>query len=65
LERGGFHAIKALLAEDAMLIGDGGGKVPSFAKPKEAGRRIAQLFDASSLCYGSELGVKLVLLNGQ
>ena len=31
----------------------------------EGGRRIAQLFYASSLRYGSELGVKLVLLNGQ
>ena len=65
VERGDFPAINALLAEDAMLIGDGGGKVPSFPKPMVGGKRIAQLFYASSLRYGSELGVKLVVLNGQ
>jgi RNA polymerase sigma-70 factor (TIGR02957 family) len=65
LERGDFPAINALLAEDAMLIGDGGGKVPSFPKPMTGGQRIAQLFYASSLRYGSELSVKLVVLNDQ
>lgn len=65
LERGDFPAINALLAEDAMLIGDGGGKVPSFPKPMVGGRRIAQLFYASARRYGSELGIKLAELNGQ
>jgi RNA polymerase sigma-70 factor (ECF subfamily) len=65
LQRGDFHAINALLAEDATLIGDGGGKVPSFLKPMAGGRRIAQLFYASSQRYGDELSVKLVVLNGQ
>ncbi|TKC86876.1 RNA polymerase sigma-70 factor [Trinickia terrae] len=65
LERGDFHAIDALLAEDATLIGDGGGKVQSFPKPMLGGRRIAQLFYASCLRYRSELSVKLVVLNGQ
>jgi len=65
LERGEFPAINALLAEDATLFGDGGGKVQSFPKPLAGGRRIAQLFYASSRRYGSELSVKLVVLNGQ
>ena len=65
LEHGDFPAINALLAEDAMLIGDGGGKVQSFPKPMAGGRRIAQLFYASSLRYGSELSIKFVVLNGQ
>ncbi|MFM0666518.1 RNA polymerase sigma-70 factor [Paraburkholderia sediminicola] len=65
LQRGDFHAINALLADDAMLIGDGGGKVPSFPKPMAGGRRVAQLFYASSRRYGGELSVKLVVLNGQ
>jgi hypothetical protein len=47
-----------------MLIRDGGGKVPNSAKPMEGGRRIAELFYASSLRHGSGLGVKLMLLNG-
>ncbi|CAE6686101.1 ECF RNA polymerase sigma factor SigJ [Paraburkholderia nemoris] len=65
LERGDFTAINTLLAEDAMLIGDGGGKVPSFPKPMVGGRRIAQLFYAACRRYGSELSIKLVMLNGQ
>ena len=65
LQIGDFHAIDALLAEDAILIGDGGGKVPSFPKPLGGGRRIAQLFYASFLRFGGELQVRLVLLNGQ
>jgi len=65
VERGDFAAINALLAEDAILIGDGGGKVPSFPQPMTGGRRIAQLFFAPSLRYGSKLRVKLVLLNNQ
>jgi RNA polymerase sigma-70 factor (ECF subfamily) len=65
LERGDFPSINSLLAEDAMLIGDGGGKVPSLPRPMAGGRRIAQLFYASSLRFGSKLSVKLVVLNGQ
>ncbi|TDY26927.1 RNA polymerase sigma-70 factor (ECF subfamily) [Paraburkholderia sp. BL6665CI2N2] len=65
LQRGDFHAINALLAEDAKLIGDGGGKVQSFPKPMVGGQRIAQLFYASSRRYGDGLSVKLVVLNGQ
>jgi len=65
LQSGDFHAINALLAEDAILIGDGGGKVQSFPKPLGGGRRIAQLFYASFLRYGGALDVRPVLLNGQ
>ncbi|MEX3952891.1 RNA polymerase sigma-70 factor [Paraburkholderia sp. EG287B] len=65
IERGDFHAINALLSEDAILIGDGGGKVQSFPKPMMGGRRIAQLFYASHLRFGSEMRLKLVQLNGQ
>ncbi|MFM0238382.1 RNA polymerase sigma-70 factor [Paraburkholderia phytofirmans] len=65
LQRGDFHAINALLAEDAKLIGDGGGKVQSFPEPMAGGQRIAQLFYASHRRYGDELSVKLVVLNGQ
>jgi len=65
IECGDFHAINALLSEDAMLIGDGGGKVTSFPKPMVGGRRIAQLFYASHLRFRSGMQFKLVLLNGQ
>ncbi|MEM5405041.1 MULTISPECIES: RNA polymerase sigma-70 factor [Paraburkholderia] len=65
IECGDFHSINALLSEDAMLIGDGGGKVTSFPKPMVGGRRIAQLFYASHLRFRSAMQFKLVLLNDQ
>jgi RNA polymerase sigma-70 factor, ECF subfamily len=65
VEGGDFARINALLAEDAMLFGDGGGKVQSFPKPMAGGKRIAQLFYASSLRYKNEVRFKLVELNGQ
>jgi RNA polymerase sigma-70 factor (ECF subfamily) len=65
LERGDFAAINGMLAEDAELVGDGGGRVPSFPKPMVGGRRIAQLFYAASRRFGSELRIELALLNGQ
>src|SRR4051812_7449100 len=48
---GNFVALKSMLAADAELIGDGGGKVPSFGKPLLGGQRIAQLYLATSLRY--------------
>ncbi|KWF12391.1 RNA polymerase sigma-70 factor [Burkholderia pseudomultivorans] len=63
--QGDFPSIQALLAEDAMLIGDGGGKVQSFPKPMLGGRRIAQLFYAAWLRYGSGVEMRQVVLNGQ
>ncbi len=65
LERGDFAGINALLAEDAVLMGDGGGRVISFPKPMVGGRRIAQLFFAATRRYKNELHIKLVILNQQ
>lgn len=65
LEQGDFTAIHELLAEDAVFIGDGGGRVPSFPKPMEGGRRIAQLFYATKLRFKNELRIELAVLNGQ
>ncbi|HEY3049231.1 MAG TPA: RNA polymerase sigma-70 factor [Polaromonas sp.] len=63
--RGDFAALKSMLADDAELIGDGGGKVPSFGKPLQGGQRIAQLYLATSLRCGSALRVELVIINGE
>src|SRR5690606_968138 len=65
LERGDFAGINALLAEDAMLMGDGGGRVTSFPKPMLGGRRIAQLFFAASRRYKDALRIELAVLNEQ
>lgn len=62
--QGDFAALKSMLADDAELIGDGGGKVPSFGKPLAGCQRIAQLYLATALRCGSGLQVKLALING-
>src|SRR4051812_4130654 len=62
---GDFGALTSMLANDAELIGDGGGKVPSFGKPLVGGRRIAQLFYATRLRHGSAIRIELALINGE
>jgi RNA polymerase sigma-70 factor (ECF subfamily) len=63
--RGDFAALHALLAEDAELLGDGGGKVPSFGRVLEGGRRIAQLYLATHLRHGAAVRWEIALVNGQ
>ena len=63
--RGEFSALKAMLAEDAQLIGDGGGKVPSFGVPLVGAQRIAQLYLATCLRYPKVVSFEVVVLNGQ
>ena len=65
LTAGDFDGLKGLLADGAELIGDGGGKVPSFPHPLVGGQRIAQLFLATGLRYRSAQRVELVNMNGQ
>jgi len=62
---GNFAALKAMLADDAELIADGGGKVPSFGKPLLGAQRIAQLYLATSLRYKDALHVELAMINGE
>ncbi|MEJ5990850.1 RNA polymerase sigma-70 factor [Ramlibacter sp. PS3R-8] len=62
--QGDFASLKSLLDEDAELIGDGGGKVNSFAQPLRGGQRIAQLFYAAHLRYGNGLRMQLAMING-
>jgi len=62
---GDFAALKELLAEDAQLMGDGGGKVQSFPQPLFGGQRIAQLFFATALRYPHEVRFETVRINGE
>lgn len=64
LEQGSFDAIRGLLADEATLIGDGGGKVPSFPKPLVGGGKIAQVYFAAQR-RGQTVHVQMVVLNGQ
>jgi RNA polymerase sigma-70 factor (ECF subfamily) len=63
--RGEFAALKTLLADDAQLIADGGGKVPSFGVPLLGAQRIAQLYFATGLRFGDSVRYEVVVLNGQ
>jgi RNA polymerase sigma-70 factor (ECF subfamily) len=63
--RGDFAALHALLAEDAQLLSDGGGKVPSFGKVLSGGRRLAQLYLATTLRYGAQVQWEIAAINGE
>lgn len=65
LAQGDFAALTALLADDAELIGDGGGKVPSFGRALLGGRRIAQLLYAAWRRHGAGVRIELARFNGQ
>ena len=61
---GDFHGLRDLLADDATLLGDGGGKVTSFPKPLLGGQRIAQLFYAAHRRYRDGLRIEVARVNG-
>ncbi|WP_046114952.1 RNA polymerase sigma-70 factor [Aquincola tertiaricarbonis] len=63
--QGSFGAMASMLAEEAELVSDGGGKVPSFGKVLAGGRRIAQLYLAARLRHGEAVRVELAVINGQ
>jgi RNA polymerase sigma-70 factor (ECF subfamily) len=58
-------AIRALLADDVEAIGDGGGKVPSFAGGLRGGDRVTNLYWAQQLRLGAGLQYRLVSVNGE
>ena len=63
--RGDITGLKTVLTEDAQLISDGGGVVPSFGVPLLGGQRIAQLYMATSLRFAGRLRYELAPLNGE
>lgn len=62
---GDFTTMRSMMAESAVLIGDGGGIVSSFPKPMLGGARIAQLLYAPHLRRKDQLRVVPVELNGR
>jgi RNA polymerase sigma-70 factor (ECF subfamily) len=64
---GDFARIQALLAPDAALISDGGGKVPSFGRVLEGARRLALLYFAvarRAARDGQRMTLHLARVNG-
>jgi RNA polymerase sigma-70 factor (ECF subfamily) len=64
-QSGQREAIKALLADNAEAIGDGGGKVPSFPMPLYGSDRIANLYWAQFLRLGDRVSYRLATINGE
>ncbi len=64
-QSGDRHAIEALLSEDAQLIGDGGGVVPSFPKPLVGPFRITNLYWAVFRRLGAQAVYRMALINGE
>jgi RNA polymerase sigma-70 factor, ECF subfamily len=65
ITHGDFEGIRALLAEEAALMGDFGGVGPSLLSPLSGARRIAQLYYAHYLRHGDNMRLELALLNGE
>ncbi|MHA6205628.1 RNA polymerase sigma-70 factor [Dyella soli] len=65
LSLGQFKLLASILAENAELIGDGGGRQSSFPEPMHGGQRIAQLLYASSLRNKSTIRIELASINGE
>lgn len=62
---GARDALQALLAENAELIGDGGGKVPSFGKVLQGAFRIANLFFATFRRMPDAVVYRIANVNGE
>jgi RNA polymerase sigma-70 factor (ECF subfamily) len=65
ITQGDFDGIRALLAEEAGLMGDFGGAGPSLRRPLSGARRIAQLYYAHFLRHGDSMRLELAWLNGE
>jgi RNA polymerase sigma-70 factor (ECF subfamily) len=64
VQSGEREAMLGLLAEDARLIGDGGGKVSSFPHPLFSGARISWLYYANRRRFGERIAYRAAWING-
>lgn len=62
---GDRSAMKSLFADDAYLVGDGGGKVPSFGKILVGAQRLANLYFATFRRFGDEVEYRAAAINGE
>lgn len=63
-QKGDLHGLKALLAEDVAILGDGGGKVPSFGKPIVGAQRVAQIYFAVARRFPGLVRIEIAEVNG-
>ncbi|RAM61565.1 RNA polymerase subunit sigma-24 [Herbaspirillum rubrisubalbicans] len=64
VQSGQREAMLGLLAEDARLIGDGGGKVASFPHPLAGGERISWLYYANVRRLAARIVYRAAWING-
>jgi RNA polymerase sigma-70 factor (ECF subfamily) len=67
VQEGDLEALEALLAEDVVLHGDGGGRVPAIARPLHGARRVARVltnWTKQATRFGGA-GLRPVEVNGQ
>ncbi|WP_303635555.1 RNA polymerase sigma-70 factor [Stenotrophomonas tuberculopleuritidis] len=62
---GDLKLMKALMHDSAILLGDGGGVVPTFPRPLLGGARIAHLFYAPQLRHAHRMRIEPRFLNGR
>jgi RNA polymerase sigma-70 factor (TIGR02957 family) len=67
MEEGDLAGLENLLAEDVVLHGDGGGKVPALARPVQGRKRVARTLRAWAKAAARVGGVTMrpVVVNGQ
>ncbi len=58
-------AMKALIAEDVVLMSDGGGKVSSFTKALHGADRVTNLYWATALRLAERVAYRPALVNGE
>ena len=58
-------AIRALLADDVLTLGDGGGKVAAVAGGLRGGERVTNLYWAHALRLGPRLVYRIATINGE
>ncbi len=58
-------AIRALLADDVLTLGDGGGKVAAVAGGMHGGERVTNLYWAHALRLGPRLQYRIATINGE
>ena len=64
VQSGQREAMLGLLAEDARLVGDGGGKVASFPHPLAGGERISWLYYANVRRFAQRIVYRAAWING-
>ena len=58
-------AIRALLADDVLTLGDGGGKASAVAGGLRGGDRVTNLYWAHALRFGQRLQYRMASINGE